>query len=69
VHERARRVLHFEIGVGERGKDERVANLQDLLKGMVDRGASDLHITTGIPPHDSFRRPPHPVGHLSVKPR
>ena len=27
-----------------------MANLQELLKGMIDRGASDLHITTGIPP-------------------
>jgi twitching motility protein PilT len=27
-----------------------VANLHQLLKAMVDRGASDLHITTGSPP-------------------
>jgi twitching motility protein PilT len=27
-----------------------VANLHQLLKAMVDRGASDLHITTGTPP-------------------
>ncbi len=27
-----------------------MANLHQLLKAMVDRGASDLHITTGTPP-------------------
>ena len=27
-----------------------MANLHQLLKAMVDRGASDLHITTGSPP-------------------
>jgi twitching motility protein PilT len=27
-----------------------VANLQQLLKAMVEKGASDLHITTGSPP-------------------
>jgi len=27
-----------------------VANLHQLLKAMVDKGASDLHITTGSPP-------------------
>jgi len=43
-------VLHFEISEGARRKDTRTANLQELLKAMVDRGASDLHITTGIPP-------------------
>ena len=25
-------------------------NLQQLLKAMVEKGASDLHITTGSPP-------------------
>jgi len=25
-------------------------NLHELLKEMIDKGASDLHITTGIPP-------------------
>jgi len=25
-------------------------NLQQLLKAMVEQGASDLHITTGTPP-------------------
>src|SRR5512135_3214807 len=27
-----------------------MANLHDLLKYMIEKGASDLHITTGIPP-------------------
>jgi twitching motility protein PilT len=27
-----------------------MANLHDLLKFMIEKGASDLHITTGIPP-------------------
>ena len=27
-----------------------MANLQQLLKAMVEKGASDLHITTGSPP-------------------
>lgn len=27
-----------------------MANLQDFLKEMVDRGASDLHISAGLPP-------------------
>jgi twitching motility protein PilT len=27
-----------------------VANLHQLLKAMVEKGASDLHITTGSPP-------------------
>ena len=27
-----------------------MANLHDLLKFMIEKGASDLHVTTGIPP-------------------
>jgi twitching motility protein PilT len=27
-----------------------LANLQEMLKSMIEKGASDLHITTGIPP-------------------
>jgi len=27
-----------------------MANLHDLLKYMIEKGASDLHITTGLPP-------------------
>ena len=27
-----------------------MANLHQLLKAMVEKGASDLHITTGSPP-------------------
>ena len=34
------------------GRDAKpsMANLHELLKEMSDKGASDLHITTGIPP-------------------
>ena len=38
-----------------------MANLHQLLKAMVEKGASDLHITTGSPPQlrvDSRRRLP-----------
>ena len=27
-----------------------MANLHQLLKAMIEKGASDLHITTGSPP-------------------
>ena len=27
-----------------------MANLHQLLKAMIDKGASDLHVTTGSPP-------------------
>jgi twitching motility protein PilT len=27
-----------------------MVNLQDLLKTMIEKGASDLHLTTGVPP-------------------
>ena len=27
-----------------------MSNLHDLLKYMIEKGASDLHISTGIPP-------------------
>ncbi len=27
-----------------------MVNLQDLLKSMIEKGASDLHLTTGVPP-------------------
>ena len=27
-----------------------MANLHQLLKAMIEKGASDLHITTGTPP-------------------
>ena len=27
-----------------------MANLHQLLKAMVEKGASDLHVTTGSPP-------------------
>jgi Tfp pilus assembly pilus retraction ATPase PilT len=35
---------------GFRKNGESVANLHQLLKAMVEKGASDLHITTGSPP-------------------
>src|ERR1700744_1595901 len=28
-----------------------MANLHQLLKAMVEKGATDLHVTTGSPPH------------------
>ena len=33
-----------------KGQPKAVANLHQLLKAMVEKGASDLHITTGSPP-------------------
>jgi twitching motility protein PilT len=27
-----------------------MANLHDLLKYMIEKGASDLHVTTGVAP-------------------
>ena len=49
-----------------------MANLQQLLKAMVEKGASDLHITTGSPPQlridgDSCRSRPTPLTPVETK--
>jgi len=40
---------------------ENAANIYDLLKVMVEKGASDLHITTGTPPQIRIRGSLYPL--------
>ncbi len=43
-------------------------NLHELLKEMIDKGASDLHITTGIPPMIRLHGHLAPVGSQPLAP-
>ena len=43
-------------------------NIQDLLSEMVKRGASDLHITAGIPPMLRLAGKLAPMGTETLKP-
>jgi twitching motility protein PilT len=43
-------------------------NLHDLLKEMIDKGASDLHITTGIPPMMRLHGHLTPIGSQTLTP-
>ena len=43
-------------------------NLHELLKEMIDKGASDLHITTGIPPMIRLHGHLTPVGSQPLAP-
>ena len=43
-------------------------NIQDLLAEMVKRGASDLHITAGIPPMLRLAGKLTPMGTEKLKP-
>ena len=43
-------------------------NLHELLKEMIDKGASDLHITTGIPPMIRLHGHVAPVGTTPLNP-
>ncbi|MCX5735817.1 MAG: type IV pilus twitching motility protein PilT [candidate division NC10 bacterium] len=45
-----------------------MANLHELLKEMSDKGASDLHITTGIPPMIRLHGHVSPVGTNPLSP-
>jgi len=45
-----------------------MANLHELLKEMSDKGASDLHITTGIPPMIRLHGHVMPVGTNPLSP-
>jgi twitching motility protein PilT len=45
-----------------------MANLHELLKEMIDKGASDLHITTGIPPMIRIHGHVAPVGTHPLSP-
>ncbi len=43
-------------------------NLHDLLKEMIDKGASDVHITTGIPPMMRLHGHLTPIGSQALTP-
>ena len=44
-------------------------NLQQLLKAMIEKGASDLHITTGSPPQLRIDGSLVPAAHQRRSPR
>jgi twitching motility protein PilT len=46
-----------------------VAGLHDFLKEMVERGASDLHITPGVPPMIRVRGELIPLDYAPLKPQ
>ncbi|MCD6281005.1 MAG: type IV pilus twitching motility protein PilT [Deltaproteobacteria bacterium] len=48
---------------------ENAANIYDLLKVMVEKGASDLHITTGTPPQIRIRGSLYPLDMPPLKPQ
>ena len=48
---------------------ENAANIYDLLKLMVEKGASDLHITTGTPPQIRIRGSLYPLDMPPLKPQ
>ncbi len=46
-----------------------MASLHDFLKEMVERGASDLHLTPGAPPMIRIRGDLHPLDYPPLKPQ
>ncbi|MFH0825222.1 MAG: type IV pilus twitching motility protein PilT [Pseudomonadota bacterium] len=46
-----------------------MGSLHDFLKEMVEKGASDLHITPGVPPMIRVRGELHPLDYPPLKPQ